>query len=98
MQRAATIPRPARLALRRRSVAEQRVVRLLRGEMRGWPDAALVLGAQFARLRDLAARNALVIHRPGTPFLNPTELMLLGWLARAQRVASYRHRFHSDAS
>ncbi|MGC4250345.1 MAG: hypothetical protein QM605_02460 [Sphingobium sp.] len=92
------IPRSARLALRRRSSAEQRVIRLIRGEVGREVDAALVLGAQFGKLRDLAARNALVIHRPGTPYLSLCEFALLGWLAQAQRVAGYRQSFHPDAT
>jgi len=91
------IPRPARLALRRRSSVEQRVIRLIRGEAGQEVDAALVLGAQFGKLRDLAMRNALVIHSPGTPYLSLNELTLLGWLAQAQRVAAYRQSFHPDA-
>ena len=98
MDRAATIAlRPARLALRRRSSVEQRVVRLLRGETGAGSDALSISTAQFTRLRELAARNSLVIHRPGTPFLSPSELTLLGWLAQAQRVTGYRRPFHPDA-
>ncbi|MFT3966311.1 MAG: hypothetical protein QM690_10555 [Sphingobium sp.] len=83
------------MALRRRSIMEQRVVRLIRGER---PDAMPSVPAmQFGRLRDLAVRNALVIHPPGTPFLSVNELTLLGWLALAQRVAGYRRQFHPDA-
>ncbi len=90
--------RPARLALRRRSAAEQRVIRLIRGDAGQGPDAAAIPTAQFARLRDLAARNALMIHPPGTGWLSPNELTILGWLAQAQRIAGYRRDFHPDAT
>ncbi|RJG55897.1 hypothetical protein D0Z70_07650 [Sphingobium terrigena] len=82
--------------LRRRSLVEQRVIHLIRGEAEEGRDAMPAM--QFARLRDLATRNVLVIHRPGTPYLSPGELTLLGWLALAQRIASYRQSFHPDPS
>lgn len=83
-----------RLAMRRRSFVEQRVVRMIRGEEER---EAAVHSTQFARLRGLASKNGLVIHSPGRPYLAADELRLLAWLAQAQRVLGYTRPFHPDA-
>lgn len=89
-----TGPRQTCLALRRRSAVEQRVMRLMRGDH---TREGAFCGAQFSRLRGLAAKNDLAIQKPDAPFLTADELRLLGWLAQAQRVLGYRQMFHSDA-
>lgn len=68
-------------ALRRRSAAEQRVIRIIRGEDMNEDEHASVHVGQFKKLRALAARNALVVQEPGVPFLSNNELNLLAWLA-----------------
>ncbi|MPT49320.1 MAG: hypothetical protein E2598_13040 [Sphingobium sp.] len=82
-----------RLVLRRRSGVEQRVVRMMRGDDNSETDIYI---AQFSRLRGLAAKNGLVIQKPGAPYLSMDELSLLGWLAQSQRVLGYTRSFHSD--
>lgn len=41
----------------------------------------------FADLRSAAKAAGLPIHPPGTLYMTISELLLLGWLAQAQRVA-----------
>lgn len=93
----ATEPRRVCLILRRRSAAEQRVIQMIRGEHADDGDSASLYITQFEKLRWLAARNALVIQKPGTPYLSHNELNMLAWLAQAQRISGYTHRFHPDA-
>lgn len=91
------LPRRTAMTLNRRSCTEQRVIRMLRGDQT--EDRALfVYQEQFARLRDLAHRVGLHINVPGTAWLGADELLLLAWLAQAQRVAGYTRSFHSDAT
>lgn len=87
------IPRPARLALRRRSFAEQRAIRLMRGEE---SERTALYAGQFSKLRTLAEKNGLVIKAPGCPYLTMDELRLLAWLAQSQRVLGYTRQFHPD--
>lgn len=85
------------MALKRRSFTEQRVIRMLRGDQTD--DRALFLyEAQFGRLRDLAHRAGMRVNVPGTTWLGSDELLLLAWLAQAQRVLGYTKSFHRDAT
>ncbi len=89
-------------SLRRRSHAERKALAVLRGEdVRPLPSGgrarsnptgaasvslhALVRG--FMDLRRLAAQHGLAVQPPSTPFIAESELLLLSWLAEAQRVA-----------
>lgn len=88
-------PRRTAMALRRRTFAEQRVIRMLRGDPTD-DRAQFVYEQQFRRLRDLAGRGGLRVNAPGTAWLASDELTLLSWLAQAQRVAGYTRPFHVD--
>ncbi len=90
-----TVPRPARLSMRRRTFAEQRALRLIRGEE---SERTALYAGQFGKLRGLAAKNGLAIQSPGCPYLTADELRLLAWLAQAQRVLGYTRAFHQDAT
>lgn len=93
---ASMAPRRARVPVHRRSAAEQRVIRMIRGERIEDDGGSAIYVAQFGKLRTLATRSALLIQDPGVPFLSVNELNLLAWLAQAQRVASYTRQFHPD--
>ncbi len=92
-----TLPRPTAMALKRRSIAEQRVIRMLRGEPTD-DRAQFVYQGQFGRLRDLVEQVGMRVSAPGTVWLGANELLLLSWLAQAQRVLGYTRPFHSDAT
>src|SRR3546814_6137406 len=75
----------SRLALRRRSLAEQKAIRMIRGERsRRYGDPA-AYASQFKRLRTLAAKNGLAIRVPGAPYPGEDEMRILAWLAQTQR-------------
>lgn len=92
-----TLPKPTAMALRRRSFAEQRVVRMLRGDPTD-DRASFVYEEQFRRLRELAARSGLRVKEPGTAWLGSDELLMISWLAQAQRVLGYTRQFHPDGT
>ncbi|MGE4323528.1 MAG: hypothetical protein AB7E60_10930 [Sphingobium sp.] len=74
-------------ALGRRSLAERRVIAWLRGD----PGARRLPAAQravFAELARAARANGLVILPPGSPFIGMEEMLLLAWVASAQRVVA----------
>lgn len=70
------------MAVRRRSLAERRVLALLRG------NGEAPQGSRFSKLRGSAVACSLTIHPPDAPYLSGDELLLLGWLAQAQRIAN----------
>lgn len=84
------------MMVRRRTTAEQRALRMIRGEDDASPVSSLH-HAQFGKLRARAERNGFQIQAASVPYLGSDELRLLGWLAEAQRVASYARSFHPDA-
>ncbi|WP_434405231.1 hypothetical protein [Sphingobium sp. DN12] len=92
-----TLPRRTAMALKRRSFAEQRVIRMLRGDPTD-DRAQFVYNEQFRRLRDLAEHAGMRLNEPGTVWLADHELLLLSWLAQAQRVLGYKRQFHTDAT
>lgn len=69
--------------LSRRNIVERKVLRFIRGETAAG-DNAYVHG-HFHKLRDRARRNGIMIQRAGAPYVYPDELLLLRWLAEAQR-------------
>lgn len=83
------------MALRRRSAAERRVLEMVRsGKDIPVPARKKRAGAAYpidcgdfglAALRDAASGAGLDIQPADCPFLSPDELLLLGWLAQAQR-------------
>ncbi len=76
------------LPLSRRPRTERRVITIIRGGHH-----ALIsdeMARCFERLRRLAADNDLIISPPGTPYIIASELMLISWLASAQRVVPAR--------
>lgn len=90
----------ASLAVRRRTGLERRVLLLLRG---GGTTATIVSGGpqprrdrrlrsdsadHFAQLRHLATIHGLAILPPAAPYMSGDEVLLLGWIAQAQRVVS----------
>lgn len=84
------------MTLRRRTLAEQRALHLLRGDT-GREAVGTSILQQFGRLRALAEKNGLAIRPDEAAFISVDELRMLGWLARAQRLASYTAAFHGDA-
>lgn len=74
------------LPLHRRTRVERRILAILRGgvDVRVSPDQA----ESFADLRRCAAANALVIAPPDAPYAAVDELLIISWLADAQRLVS----------
>lgn len=99
--RAAIRVSPNTMAVRRRSGMERRVLLLIRsgGEESGrlvsttragrdrLPTPSLQRTDCFAELRDAAKTARLAIQPIASPYMSNDELLLLGWLAQAQRVA-----------
>ncbi|MFT3964505.1 MAG: hypothetical protein QM690_01300 [Sphingobium sp.] len=78
---------PSPMPVRRRPLAERRVLDYLRrdycpsdNDMEVPPHAL-----PFYQLRKLALNGALHIHPAGAPYVGEDELRLLAWIARAQR-------------
>src|SRR3546814_9697595 len=84
----------SRLALRRRSLAEQKAIRMIRGERSRREGDPAAYASQFKRLRTLAAKNGLAIRVPGAPYLGEDEMRILAWLAHTQRGRILTHSFH----
>lgn len=88
----------SRLAVRRRPLAEQKVIRMIRGERTrhgGGSDAHVSL---FERLQGVASKNGFLIRVPGAPYLGRDELFILAWLAQVQRGRCDAHTLHDDAA
>jgi|GEM_PF-565733 hypothetical protein len=94
-------------ALRRRPRKERAALAFIRGEVSFEANQA-ALGQEtqspaartqetvFARLRTLARSNGLVIRKPGAQFVDQDELLLLGWVAQAQRLAGLGPQSHPN--
>ena len=86
------------MAIRRRDPVERRILMLVRGADRASqrrPGATpnelrLLQTEEFARIAELgrlAIERGLEIQQPEAPYVSQDELLLLGWLAEAQRTA-----------
>lgn len=74
------------LPIRRRTRAERIVIAYLRGEAQARKSRDL--DVRFRRLRQIAGRAGLETMAPGCAYVGQHELMLLCWIAEAQRVSS----------
>jgi hypothetical protein len=82
------------IALRRRSALERRALAMIRGS--GHSEDAAVSEASrlatksqelfFSELRRVAACHGITVQAPGSRFVSDGEIILLGWIAREQRV------------
>jgi len=64
---------------------------MIGNEVHGGGPMRLVLGEQaelFVRLRRLADNRGLTIQPLEAPYVSKGELLLIGWIAQAQRTAS----------
>lgn len=91
------------LALSRRTYVERKVLSLLRGGDEGRPlirsrsyngtttcaESMTEADRYFGDLRRHVARLGLRVQPPATPYVTEAELMVLSWLAQAQRVAGF---------
>ncbi|MBL8655728.1 MAG: hypothetical protein JNJ92_00010 [Altererythrobacter sp.] len=78
-------------SVRKRKVFERKALQYMRGEKTS-PDASDLPAntpslrvAHFGCLRTFALRNELKVLPPGSQYLSPGELLILRWLAEAQR-------------
>lgn len=92
-----TRPAATPMPIRRRPLAERRVLDYLRDDSYSPREAnRLPCALPFFQLRNLALFNALRIHPRSAPFVGQDELQLLGWIARAQRFRGNEAVFHPD--
>lgn len=73
------------LPIHRRTRTERAVIAYLRGE--AFAGKSRDLDVRFRRLRRIAARAGIEAMPPGSAYVSQNELMLLCWIAEAQREA-----------
>lgn len=71
------------LPIHRRTRTERAVIAYLRGD--AFAGKSRDLDVRFRRLRQIAARAGLEVMPPGSSYVSQNELMLLCWIAEAQR-------------
>lgn len=90
------MPAPSPLLVRRRPHVERQVIALLRGDGEALSKVAdrrvrMILRAEmelFEGLAREAERQSLIVLKPRAPYVGSDELLLIKWLADAQRASN----------